>query len=146
MFVALLLAACNPFASLRTDEDIAVADNDVAAIELLVPDRHLPASARNVRVHVLHFQDTILDDRFEAPFEDARRFAEQLTGRPLVRGRDPWQGHPPDLDWWPQTLPPGAYATEDMTVDGSKDGMPAARLILLRQGDPARVWLETFTT
>jgi hypothetical protein len=98
MFVALLLAACNPFASLTTDEDIAVADNNDAAIELLIPERHLPASARNVRVHVLHFQDTILNVRFEAPFEDARRFAEQLTGRPLVRGGDPWHGHPRDLE------------------------------------------------
>lgn len=143
ILIAAFLActACNPFDSLSTDEEIVVPDSEVAKIELLVPGRHLPRSARNVRMHLFHFQDTSLRIRFEAEAAEARAFAEQLLGTELSRtecvamsGAEDW--------WISEAELPRAVCGRDTLVDG--DGLPYVKVALIRSGSMATVWLHTF--
>ena len=142
------LCACDPFelSGASINEEMVVPQNEVASIELLAPDRKLPPSARNVRLHVRHFQDTQLRVRFDADADEARAFAEKLLGRPLARnGSKLTLESGPKVDWWisKEQLARAEYG-EDMVADGNDT--PAIAIALLQNGKSATVWLGTFTT
>jgi hypothetical protein len=131
------LPACDPFEAVSTNEEIIVPQNKVSSIELLVPGRKLPLSAKNVRVFEKHFQDTILYVRFDANAEEARAFAEQLVGQPLTRNSYA-NMRGPDVDWWiSEDLVPQTERGEDTTVDG--DGLPAVAVAMRENGRTATV-------
>jgi len=146
VLICLALCACDPFAALGSvDEEFEVPQNQVAGIELIVPERRLPPGAHNVRMRVKHFQDTIVYVRFDAPTTEARSFAERLIGRPLSRRSYAEMGAPDGTEWWISTeLLNVAEKGEDRIVDG--DGLPSVSIALIPHGDIATVWLKTFTT
>jgi hypothetical protein len=140
---ALLLAACDPFGNAGETVDRVVADGDINAVDLPMPDRQLPATARNIQVREWHWQGSSVRVRFDAPYDDARRFAEAVAGGPLRPGFDPWtesvghwggEDYPP---WWPPSYPAGAAA------GASRLASPFAKVLLLRHGPMATVWLDS---
>ncbi len=140
-------SACDPFTAsgLATDQDVVIPQSEVGKVELLVPGRRLPPSARNVRVERKDFQDTSLRVRFEANTAEARAFAEKIIGRRLAKGGYAYMATRSGPDWWiSEEQLQRAELGEDRTVDG--DGMPAVGIAMLPSGETATVWIYTFTT
>jgi hypothetical protein len=132
------LAGCDPFARISVDEGFVVADGNGAMLELLAPDRRLPASAKNIAGHVMHFQDTSLTVRFDAPLADARAFqAEMLKGKGGACGL--WRRA--KVPGWPQELPKGGECLEDRTDD---DDAPPITVTVVPRGAEATVYIVTF--
>jgi hypothetical protein len=123
--------------------ETTVPQNEVARIELLVPERRLPRTARNVHLRYVRFQDDLMHVRFDADAAEARTFAREMLGRPLGRSASASISHSLDLDWWITAEQLRlAEVGEDTLANG--DGLPRSKIALIAAGDTARVWLITF--
>ncbi|MEN3747969.1 hypothetical protein TPR58_12405 [Sphingomonas sp. HF-S3] len=131
---ALALAGCDP--GLGTEEDYSVPPSEVGTVQIFSPEHRLPSSAKNVRIHRRHFQDTVLFVRFDAPPDDARAFAERLTGQKLRAGEGDVSSWGRGLGWWIDRYPEqgkGAVGTI---------GANATARVVVHPGTPdATVWI-----
>lgn len=139
LFGCALLTACNPFSSVTTDQGFTVSDGDGPKVELLTERRRLPKSATRIAGHVLHFQDTILSVRFDAPLVEAKAFRQRMLegkGRACVS----WPTTT-EIEDWPAEAPPGADCLEDRTVDEVE---PPITVAVVPRGKVATIYVQTF--
>lgn len=137
---SLTLCSCDPFASMTTKIDERVPDGEAGEIQLLSSEHRLPDSASNVRLYFLHFQDSILRIRFEAPRTQAVEFAEAYVGMPLQDGCGGFRFERANPDWWIADCPPGAVHAEQMFSDDP----PARYVLMVADADRATVWIDSF--
>jgi len=137
----ILLMACNPLSSLTTDKGFTVPDGEGPKLELLTERRRLPKSATNIAGHVLHFQDTILSVRFDAPLAEAKAFQRQMLegkGRACLQWPEATQ-----VQDWPAEAPPDAICLEDKIVDEVE---PPIAVAIVPRGNAATIYVRTVTT
>lgn len=130
----LALAACDP--GLGTEEDYSVPASEVGTVQIFSAEHRLPPSAKNVRIHRRHFQDTVLFVRFDAPPGDARAFAERLTGQTLRAGEGDVSSWGRDLGWWIDRYPEGGEGAV-----GAIGPNADARVVVAPGKTDATVWV-----
>jgi hypothetical protein len=114
-----------------------LSQEEIRTIRIVDTDIRLPASASNVWLHELSFQDAVQMIRFDARINEARAFSRQ------VLGRAPAPGAAPNVlrdiipaEWWAEGMP--AHGEGGVTADSSR----RVELFLAPRNPTARVWVS----